>query len=68
MQKCKNGIIRSSRAHLFISEDCLIFVHFRHCLQHQEELGLASELGLLIQHHVGGDVGRVDEALGRHGD
>ena len=63
-----NHGIKSSKAHLFISENCLIVVHFRHCLQHQEELGLASEPGLLIQHDVGRDVGGVDETLSGRGD
>ena len=36
--------------------------------KHQEELGLTCEPGLLVEYHVGGDVGGVDEALGRRGD
>ena len=63
-----NHCNNSSLAHLFISKDYLILVHFGKGLKHQEELGLTSEPGLLVQYHVGGDVGGVDEALGRRGD
>ena len=55
-------------SHLFIGEDGLVLVHIGHGPEHQEELGLAGELGLLVQHHVGGDVSGVDETLGRSGN
>ena len=59
---------KTSKSHLLIREDELVLVRLGHRPEHGEELGLAGELGLLVQHHVGGDVSGVDETLGRSGN